>query len=208
MNKKIKNYYKKYKLNGLVKYFNYLLLIIITISLIPNQNIIYENDNYVKEEDTYSYVFIDNDIKKEYILEHYNLTEKQFDTLCAIVLSEATTNSYEDAYAVINVIYNRAHDKKWINSVDKTFGKGKGESLYYQAISPNQFVVYQKGTYLRNMNNTKSVGYDAILDFLYEENTLHNYLSFRSNFVKINNYETFTDNGNKFFNLMNEINRV
>ena len=143
-----------------------------------------------------------------HILEKYNLTENEFKVLCGIVLSEAEYNSYEDAYAVINTIYNRTHSKNWVTSVDNHFGKGKGVSLYYQAISPNQFTVYKSGAYKKYMNSTDLVGYKAIIDFLYTEDIMHNYLSFRSNSIKINNSESFSEKGNNYFNVMKEENRI
>ena len=65
-------------------------------------------------------IALDANITKEdkidYILNKYNLTKNEFNTLTAIVLSEAQSNSYEDAYAVINTIYNRTHAKNWVRS--------------------------------------------------------------------------------------------
>ena len=128
--------------------------------------------------------------------------------LSAIVLTEAQNNSYEDAYAVINTIYNRTHSKNWVKSISNKYGKDKGTNLYYQAIAPRQFVVYEHGSYKKNLNNTKSVGYDAIIDFLYTEDVMHNYLSFRAHNIKIKNSETFSNKGNNYFNPIKEKNRI
>jgi len=158
--------------------------------------------------DSYRTIAITKEEKIKSILERYNLTKDEFKVVVAIVLSEAEGNSYEDAYAVINTIYNRTHSKNWIRSVNGHFGKNKGYSLYYQAISPNQFTVYKSGAYRKHLNNTTSIGYDAIIDFLYTEKTMHNYLSFRSHSIKIKNSESFSSKGNNYFNVMKEENRV
>ena len=121
---------------------------------------------------------------------------------------EAQSGSYEDAYAVINTIYNRTHAKNWVRSVNGHFGKGKGNSMYYQAISPNQFTVYKSGSYKKHLNETKSVGYTAIIDFLYTEDIMHNYLSFRSHSIKVNGSESFSSKGNNYFGVLTDANRI
>ena len=158
--------------------------------------------------DSYKTLAITEEDKLEYILNNYDLSRNEFNVLVAIVLSEAEYNSYEDAYAVINTIYNRTHSKNWISFVNKRLGKGKGNSLYYQAIAPSQFTVYRSGAYKKNLNNTSSNGYKAIIDFLYTEKVMHNYLSFRSHSIKKVGSVCFTERGNNYFNIMQEENRV
>lgn len=193
----------KYNLKYLIIPIVYLLIIIL---IVPSVEI---TTNEVKQRklDTYTKSITKED-KIKSILERYKLSREQFNILSAIVLSEADKNSYEDTYAVINTIYNRAHSKNWVKSVSNRFGNNKGENLYYQAISPNQFVVYEHGTYKNNLNNTNCVGYDAIIDFLYTEEVMHNYLSFRANNVKVKNSETFSKNGNRYFNQLLDNNRI
>lgn len=193
----------KYNLKYLIIPIVYLLIIIL---IVPNVEI---TTNEVKQRklDTYTKSITKED-KINSILERYKLTKEQFNILSAIVLSEADKNSYEDTYAVINTIYNRTHSKNWVKSVSNRFGNNKGENLYYQAISPNQFVVYEHGTYKNNLNNTNCVGYNAIIDFLYTEEVMHNYLSFRANNVKVKNSETFSKNGNRYFNQLLDNNRI
>jgi len=194
----------KYK----IKYLGMPILYIFIIFLIvPSANVIV-NEITTKEFSSYTTLAITKEEKIEYILDKYDLNEKQFNVLTAIVLSEAQANSYEDAYAVINTIYNRTHSKNWVKSISNRYGSDKGYNLYYQAIAPNQFVVYQHGSYKRNLNNTTSVGYDAIIDFLYTEEILHNYLSFRSHNIKIKNSEAFSEKGNNYFNIIEEKNRI
>lgn len=194
----------KYNLRYLVLPVIYLTIILLVV---PASSTIVNTFNY-KEMDSFTVVVLTKEEKIQNILEKYDLSEYQFKVLCGIVLSEAEYNSYDDAYAVINTIYNRTHSKNWVKSVDNKFGQGKGMNLYYQAISPNQFVVYQSGSYLKHINDTNNSGYDAIIDFLYSENTLHNYLSFRSHSIKVNGSKSYSKNGNNYFNEIKEENRI
>ena len=194
-----------YKYN--LKYLGMPIIYLLVIMLIVPSAKIVENEIKYKELSSYT-ILIPKEEKIKSILEKYNLTEKQFQVLCAIVLTEAENNSYEDAYAVINTIYNRTHSKNWVKSVNNRYGANKGKNLYYQAIAPNQFVVYEHGTYKKNLNNTNSLGYDAIIDFLYTEEVMHDYLSFRAHNVKVKNSESFSKKGNNYFNKIKETNRI
>lgn len=194
----------KYNIRYLVLPIIYLIVILLVV---PASSTIINTMTYT-EMDSYTVVVVTKEEKIKDILKRYNLSEYEFSVLCGIVLSEAESNSYEDAYAVINTIYNRTHSKNWVRSIDNKFGKDKGMNLYYQAIAPNQFVVYQSGSYKRHMYDTESVGYDAIIDFLYTENTMHNYLSFRSNSIKVSGSESFSKKGNNYFNTITKENRI
>ena len=193
-----------YKYN--LKYLGLPILYLFVILLVvPSTPVV--NEITYKKLDSYTSAITKED-KIKYILEKYNLTNEQFKILSAIVLSEAQANSYDDAYAVINTIYNRIHSKNWVRSINNRYGNNKGENLYYQAIAPRQFVVYEHGSYKKNLNNTESVGYDAIIDFLYTEEVMHNYLSFRSHSIKVKNSEAFSEKGNNYFNILNENNKI
>ncbi len=173
----------------------------------PNIQRVTEFNTKISSFDNYN-ANITNDDKIDYVLNKYNLTRKEFNILTAIVISESQSNSYDDAYAVINTIYNRTHAKNWVKSCNAYFGKNKGQSLYYQAIMPNQFVVYQNSTYTKYLNKTNLNGYNAVIDFLYNEKIMHNYLSFRANNVHVNNSEQFSTNGNNYFNILKEENKI
>lgn len=195
----------KYNLKYLGMPFVYLLIILLVV---PSTNKIINEITY-KEMNSYTLVKeLTREDKINVILDKYNLTKDEFNVLSAIVLTEAEFNSYDDAYAVINTIYNRTHSKTWIKMIDKRMGKDRGNSLYYQAIAPRQFVVYEHGSYKKNLGNTESVGYDAIIDFLYTEEVMHNYLSFRAHSIKIKNSESFSKKGNNYFNELKSGNRV
>ena len=183
-----------------------IMYLVIIVSVVPSPKTIV-NIIDDKRLSSYNTVKLEKSEKIKYILNKYNLSKNEFNILCGIVLSEADS-TYEDAYAVINTIYNRTHSKNWVRSVDNKFGKDKGMNLYYQAISPNQFTVYASGSYKKHMNDTDSVGYDAIIDFLYTENIMHNYLSFRSHSIKVNGSESFSKKGNNYFSTIKEENRI
>lgn len=194
-----------YKYN--LKYLGLPILYLFIILLVVPSTQIVVNEITYKKLDSYTTAITKED-KVKIILEKYNLSKDQFKILSAIVLSEAQANSYEDAYAVINTIYNRTHSKNWVKSINNRYGNNKGENLYYQAIAPRQFVVYEHGSYKKNLGNTESVGYDAIIDFLYTEEVMHNYLSFRAHSIKIKNSESFSKKGNNYFNELQSGNRV
>ena len=217
MNNLVESTYNLHYWSNIIKFkiytsnVKYLLLpliyLLVILSIAPKSNMEIVKYSYTSL-DSYQTVTITETDKVNYILDNYNLSKDQFKVLVAIVLSEAQGNSYEDAYAVINTIYNRTHSKNWIRSINNYFGKDKGKSLYYQAIAPNQFTVYKSGAYKKHLNNTSSLGYQAIIDFLYSEKIMHNYLSFRSHSIKISGSECFSAKGNNYFNVIKEENRV
>ena len=203
MNKKEINNFNIKKITN----FGIALCMMFTIIFAPSVQRVKEVNTKVSSFDNYN-ANITKEDKIDYILNKYNLTKNEFNTLTAIVLSEAQSNSYEDAYAVINTIYNRTHAKNWVRSCSSYFGKNKGQSLYYQAIMPNQFVVYQHGTFTKYLNRTDLNGYNAVIDFLYDEKIMHNYLSFRANNIVITGSEKFSTMGNNYFNTLEESNRI
>ncbi len=192
----------KYNLKYLILPVIYLLIIMVVVP----KSIIVNKVTYT-EYNSYAEIKVSKNNKITEILKKYNLGKEEFKVLCGIVLAEAD-NTYEDAYAVINTIYNRAHSKNWVRSVNKEYGGNLGTNLYYQAIKPGQFTVYKSGSYKKHMNDTNSVGYDAIIDFLYTENVMHNYLSFRSNSIKVKNSVSFSKKGNNYFNPLLDSNRI
>jgi len=151
--------------------------------------------------------------KVQYILETYNLTPEEFDILCAIVLTEAKENSYDDVYYTINTVYNRTISKKWIRYISNNYGEDTGFNLYYQAIMPGQFVVYQDGLYKANLGVDSGVGYQAIIDFLYNPqsgfpNIKHNFLSFKSADSRVEGSVQLVDGGNRYHNELTEEDRI
>lgn len=102
----------------------------------------------------------------------YKLCDKDIELLCAIVSAESD-KTYDDALAVITTILNRCETKNWINS--------HGRDPIAQATAPNQFVVYQHGSYERYINGkAPDKVKQAVMDALAGVRN-HDYCSFRSN---------------------------
>lgn len=141
--------------------------------------------------------------KIEKILDMYQLTYEELDVCCAIACAEACGEgmNYEEASNVINTAYNRIISAKWVASL--------GDNLYDQMTAPNQFVVYQNGSYLRFLGRTDLPGYQAVIDFLSNTTELspHCYLSFRSNGSNIDGVE-LVSGGNLYFNVLDEEDRL
>ncbi len=112
-----------------------------------------------------------NEEKIKWILDQYNLTEEEFKVVVAVTIAEAKGLSYEDAYAVINVIYNRTICSRWINEIKRQTGEDAGTSLYEQVIAKGQFTVYYYGErtyrYYLDIDIEEYPGYQAVIDFLY-----------------------------------------
>ena len=54
-----------------------------------------------------------------------------------------------------------------------------GRNLYTQATALSQFEVYTNGGYLQFLNNSSDlVGYQAVIDMLYSQESHHNFMSF------------------------------
>ncbi len=210
------NAYVLPKLWGWIKYIIYkynlkylvlpLIYLGLAMAIVPKPIIITNVNDYVSL-DTFKTIALTNSDKVDIILDKYHLSMNEFKVLVGVVLSESD-DTYEDAYAVINTIYNRTHSKNWVRIINSKFGKDKGMNMYYQAIAPNQFTVYQSGSYKRHMNDTESVGYQAIIDFLYTEKIMHNYLSFRADYIKVAGSESFSPKGNNYFSVIKEENRI
>lgn len=146
----------------------------------------------------YEIANISNEEKLLYIFERYQLTEWEFTVLKAVVHGEAKGDGtcYLDAYAIINSIYNRTKSTKWRNA--------NGESLYTQVVKPGQYQPYTEDTYLKYLNDNDSLCYQAVLDFLYSEASIHNYLNFRSSYRSRATDVNFVSGGNYFHNVMTD----
>ena len=189
--------------------FNYVVLFLLALILVAPKNNTYEIseyltshiDGYKESEVTASDVASSNVIERTNeekvsdILIKYNLTNEQLNVIVAVVMAEAGPECYDDAYAVINTIYNRTISKNWAYSIKN------GTNLYNQVIRTGQFTVYASGMYKKYLNNTTYPAYQAVIDFLDSEERIHDYLSFKANFVKINGEQLF-ENGNIYHNLM------
>lgn len=142
--------------------------------------------------------------KIDFILNEYNLTIEQFKVIVGIVLAESKANSYEDAYSVANTLYNRTISKIWTSYIDTLYGFECGTSLYYQAICPGQFVVYESGIYKQYMNSSDLIGFNALIDMFYSKESIHNYLSFKAAGTNTEGKVQFVSGGNLYFNELKE----
>lgn len=119
----------------------------------------------------------------------YEVSDKEYELLCAIVAAESD-KSYDDALAVITTILNRCESPNWVRS--------HGVNPVAQATAPNQFVVYQEGSYKRYMDgNAPETVKTAVMDALAGVRN-HNYLSFRSNDSISYSSNMITKTGNRY----------
>lgn len=187
--------------------FLYIFVITIGIANInPTKEVVYYSDNininstsYVPYTKEYTKDVLSYSEKKKIALKNYKLSEEKYNVVASIIASESKPNSYNESYAVASVIFNRTNSKRWVNHVNNIYGRGNGTSLYYQAIAPNQFTVYSSGSYKKYLNSVPKAVNEALIDLLYTEEPLHNYLSFRSSSYKGANTVQFEKGGNKYF---------
>ena len=119
----------------------------------------------------------------------YELCDEDVDLLCAIVSAESD-KSYDDALAVVSTILNRCETSNWINS--------HGRDPIAQATAPNQYVVYQHGSYEGYINGkAPDTVKQAVLDALAGVRN-HNYCSFRSNGSTSYSDNMITATGNRY----------
>lgn len=119
----------------------------------------------------------------------YEVSDEEYELLCAIVAAESD-KSYDDALAVITTILNRCEAPNWIRS--------HGTNPVAQATAPNQFVVYQHGSYKRYMDgNAPATVQEAVKDALAGVRN-HKYLSFRSNGTTSYSNNMITSTGNRY----------
>ncbi len=119
----------------------------------------------------------------------YNLSEGDLELLTAIVSAESD-KSYDDALAVASTILNRCEEPKWSSC--------GGNNPVKQATAPNQFVVYQHGSYKKFMGNgAPDTCKQAVLDALNGARN-HDYLSFRSNGSSRYSSNMITATGNRY----------
>jgi hypothetical protein len=119
----------------------------------------------------------------------YQLCDEDIELLCAIVSAESD-KSYDDALAVISTILNRCERSNWIAS--------HGRDPIQQATAPNQYVVYQHGSYKTYLNGkAPDTVKQAVMDALNGVRN-HNYCSFRSNGTTSYSNNMITSTGNRY----------
>lgn len=118
----------------------------------------------------------------------YDLSDSDYQLICAIVAAESD-KSYDDALAVVSTILNRCEASNWVASY--------GTNPVTQATAPNQFVVYQHGSYKQYLGNAPETVMTAVKDALAGVRN-HSYLSFRSNGSKSYSNNMVTATGNRY----------
>lgn len=156
---------------------------------------------------------IEEEIEKtpeEIIMEKYDLTLEELHEIAATVAAEAGENQYDEAYNVINSLYNRTKSKKWVNEMKRVLGRSDGDNLYVQLICPGQYSVYESGSYKEFLGKTDIPAYQAVIDFLLREEYVHDYMSFGSKERDMSKYnaKSLTNNGNQYFDLLTDDDRI
>lgn len=184
----------------------------LTFDEITNNALINANNLFANEE-TLATLRLENQDKIAYICERENLSYEEFNEFACVCIKEAKPFSgkiedyeavYIDAYAVANTFYNRVHSITWRNDTNINNYEGAGESLYGQITAKKQSSVYLNGDheYLIDIDKTGLPGYQAVIDMLYYEVPMHNYLSFKSSDSDPEGKEQFVSGGNRYHNIM------
>ena len=154
-----------------------------------------------------------------YILDKYNITYEQFNTVVAITRAESDA-TYDDAYAVINTMGNRLESEAWRYTAkycyyteDENHNKVRlvldGTNIYDIATSPNQFIVYENGRYKEYLNITEGPVFNAVVDYLTTRERMHNYTYFLAHGVTTPEpSESFSNLGNNYYHVQPEDDRI
>lgn len=118
----------------------------------------------------------------------YNLSDTDFDILCAVVASESD-GTCDDALAVSSAILNRLDDPACLREY--------GSTPIDQVSAPNQFSVWSSGSYKSHLNgNYSDTVRQSVTDALAGVRN-HDYLSFRANFTNYSN-NMISSSGNRY----------
>lgn len=142
------------------------------------------------------------------ITQDFKITENELLEICALVAGEAGPNAYEEAWNVINTIYNRTKSIIWINEMRRALGDVDGSNIYIQATCPGQFTAYKSARYYEYYGLTDIPAYQAVIDFLLTKETKHDYLCFRSKEDTNPEHIQLVPGGNKYFSVLTEEDRV
>ena len=164
-------------------------------------------ENGLLEFKAYNYYTKPADVSLETLISILGITQSQYDTLAKIILCEsfADANGYKEVFATTTTFLNRISCSRWVRS--------HGTNIYNQAIAPNQFVVYQSGSYLkydyRGIDYKTVNGYsgieDAIYTYIVNPNfRAHDFASFRSNNSYSYSNNLFTTGGNRYGGMVAE----
>lgn len=149
---------------------------------------------------------IPNEVKYEYILEHFKMTPTEFDEIQATIGGEAKPDKpegsrYIDAFTSLNSMYNRLRSYKKCGYLHKS-----GDvTLYDHATASGQYTAYKGVNYYKFLGSTSGEHYQAVLDFLCVADILtettefvNPFLDFRGHGSGINECFIFVNGGNEF----------
>lgn len=177
-------------------------------SEVNNNKTINMEDLMLDEEESNERLKQENEEKIQIICERDSMTIEEFNEFACICMKEAKPFSgeqedydsvYIDSYAVANTFYNRTRSIKWRDYIN-SLNTGAGENVYGQITAAGQSTVYIEGTYesILNEDKTGHPAYQAVIDMLYSEICMHNYLNFKSDGSNPNGKEQFVSGGNRF----------
>ncbi len=154
----------------------------------------------------------DNSIesKIEWVLEEYDLTlEQLYDIVCTVYVEGGYGKT--ECSAVTSTLLNRYNSNRFNRYVSKSLNDEElGKKLYGQLIAPNQYAYGSKRFFQYKEMGYEALseyeGFEAIVDTLCSGAT-NDYMSFRS-YPYGENPEQFTSNGNYFFNVLTDDDRI
>lgn len=166
--------------------------------------------------------FYSEEEKFDFICNKYNLTEFELKVIISVIYHEAAW-TYDDAYRVTNVIYNRTKSKEMVRYVGYLTGID-GKSLYAQVIATShgkdgtayqQFSGYLPSVagydYEKLLNSDPDrIKLNGIFDFLISEESVHSFYSFKSSSHSSNDepdatdWIRYTDTGNVYHNSLQQ----
>lgn len=148
--------------------------------------------------------------KIEWVLEEYDLTLDQlYDIVCTVYVEGGYGKT--ECSAVTSTLLNRYNSNRFNRYVSKSLNDEElGKTLYGQLIAPNQYAYGSKRFFQYKEMGYEALseyeGFEAIIDTLCSGAT-NDYMSFRS-YPYGENPEQFTSNGNYFFNVLTDDDRI
>lgn len=122
---------------------------------------------------------IPNEVKYDYILEHFKMTPYEFDDIQAVTGAEAKPDKpkgeetrYIDAFLSLNSMYNRMRSYKKCGYVRSWLNKSGSITLHDHIIAPGQYTTYKGSNYYNFLGSTSGEHYQAVLDFLFVADVL------------------------------------
>ncbi len=157
--------------------------------------------------------------KREFLCGVFDVTDEELDKVFGGIFAEAQEDSIEDTVAVACTVFNRSISKVWVQSTANAFGINKDDVTIYDIFTaPSQFSVISDGRYKLFLGITEGDRYEAVLNYFYDtvtetdkakedvynEESYHNFLSFRANGCEKPGRVKFSSRGNNYFSVLDE----